>query len=62
VPYQTGSIGVALAGRDTGVSQFFVSHVATPHLDGKYALLGRATGPWDALIDGDVIKKARLLE
>jgi cyclophilin family peptidyl-prolyl cis-trans isomerase len=54
------SVGVALAGRDTGSSQLFVTHVATPHLDGEYAELGSASGPWDALVDGDVIRAARV--
>jgi cyclophilin family peptidyl-prolyl cis-trans isomerase len=60
LPYETLSVGVALAGRDTGSSQLFVTHAPTPHLDGAYALLGRATGPWDQLVDGDVIKSAKV--
>ncbi len=52
------TVGVALAGRDTGSSQLFVTHAPTPHLDGNYALIGSASGPWDALIDGDVIQRA----
>ncbi|MCA9619172.1 MAG: peptidylprolyl isomerase [Myxococcales bacterium] len=55
-PYVAGSVGVALAGRDTGSSQLFVTHRATPRLTGEYAILGQAEGPWDALIDGDVIQ------
>jgi cyclophilin family peptidyl-prolyl cis-trans isomerase/HEAT repeat protein len=55
VPYAPLSIGVALAGRDTGSSQLFVTHVPTPHLDGRYAWLGTASGPWNALVDGDRI-------
>ncbi|HZO14848.1 MAG TPA: peptidylprolyl isomerase, partial [Polyangiaceae bacterium] len=62
ISYRTGSVGVALAGRDTGGSQLFVLHVPTPHLDGKYALLGKGGGAWDALVDGDVIRKARIVE
>jgi cyclophilin family peptidyl-prolyl cis-trans isomerase len=62
VGYRVGSVGVALAGRDTGGSQLFVTHLSTPHLDGKYALLGSATGAWDTLIDGDIIQKARIVE
>lgn len=52
------TVGVALAGRDTGSSQLFVTHAATPHLDGDYAEIGTATGAWDTLVDGDVIHKA----
>lgn len=57
IHFAPGTVGVALAGRDTGSSQLFVTHAATPHLDGEYAQIGTATGPWDSLIDGDVIHK-----
>jgi cyclophilin family peptidyl-prolyl cis-trans isomerase len=50
-------VGVALAGRDTGSSQIFVMHGRAPHLDGQYALVGSATGPWAAFVDGDLIRK-----
>lgn len=35
-PYVRGSVGMALAGRHTGGSQFFITHSAQPHLDGRY--------------------------
>lgn len=57
-PFEAMSVGVALAGRDTGSSQFFVTLSRVPHLDGQYALLGRASGDWSALAEGDVIRKA----
>ncbi|MBI3072771.1 MAG: peptidylprolyl isomerase [Deltaproteobacteria bacterium] len=34
--YVRGSVGMALAGRHTGGSQFFITHSAQPHLDGRY--------------------------
>jgi cyclophilin family peptidyl-prolyl cis-trans isomerase len=55
VPFGERSVGVALAGRDTGSSQLFVTFAPTPHLDGEYAWLGTAEGPWEALVEGDVI-------
>lgn len=55
-----GSVGMALAGRDTGSSQFFVTLSALPQLDGQYAWLGRASGPWSSLVEGDRIVRARL--
>jgi cyclophilin family peptidyl-prolyl cis-trans isomerase/HEAT repeat protein len=58
VHYGPLSVGVALAGRDTGSTQIFVTHSAYPRLDGRYAWLGRAKGPWDAVVEGDVIRKA----
>jgi cyclophilin family peptidyl-prolyl cis-trans isomerase/uncharacterized SAM-binding protein YcdF (DUF218 family) len=60
--FALGSVGVALAGRDTGLSQFFVTLRRTPHLDGEYSLIGRAEPGWDKLAAGDRILKARVLE
>ena len=59
-PFEQGSVGVALSGRDTGSSQLFVMRGRHPHLDGKYALVGTSSGPWDAVIEGDAILKASL--
>lgn len=49
-------IGVALAGRDTGSSQVFVTLARHPHLDGQYAWVGRADGDWDAVAEGDIVR------
>ncbi|MGB1701419.1 MAG: peptidylprolyl isomerase, partial [Nannocystaceae bacterium] len=38
--YERGAVGIATAGRDTGGSQLFVTHAATPHLDGRYTVVG----------------------
>jgi cyclophilin family peptidyl-prolyl cis-trans isomerase/HEAT repeat protein len=62
VSFEAGVVGVALAGRDTGSSQLFVTLAPSPHLDGEYAVIGRATGPWDALVEGDVLRSVRLAE
>ena len=35
-----GVLGVAHAGKDTGGSQFFITHQAHPHLDGGYTVFG----------------------
>jgi len=58
IPFAEGDIGVALAGRDTGSSQIFVMLGRAPHLDGSYAHLGKATGPWAAIAEGDRVIKA----
>jgi cyclophilin family peptidyl-prolyl cis-trans isomerase len=58
LPFEPLSVGIALSGRDTGSSQIFVMAGRYPHLDGRYALLGTAAGPWAALAEGDVIRKA----
>lgn len=60
VSFETGVVGIALGGRDTGSSQLFVTLGPAPHLDGEYAVIGKATGPWDALTEGDQIRSARI--
>lgn len=39
-PFVTGAVGMALAGPDTGGSQFFVTLTDQPHLDGRYPRVG----------------------
>jgi cyclophilin family peptidyl-prolyl cis-trans isomerase len=40
-PYRRGSVGMALSGRDSGSSQFFVTLGRQPHLDGRYTQFAR---------------------
>ena len=60
LPFEPLTVGVALAGRDTGSSQLFVMHGRFPHLDGKYAVVGTASGPWGAFVDGDLVQRVTL--
>ena len=62
VPFAPLDVGMALAGRDTGSSQVFVTLSRTPHLDGEYARVGRAEGAWGSLAQGDVIVDAKVVE
>jgi len=62
VPFAELDVGMALAGRDTGSSQIFVTLSRTPHLDGEYTRVGRAEGAWSSIAQGDVIVDARLVE
>jgi cyclophilin family peptidyl-prolyl cis-trans isomerase/HEAT repeat protein len=48
--YETGVLGMALSGKDTGGSQFFFTLSDQPHLDGRYTIFGRVTRGLDLLI------------
>ena len=61
LPYGASDVGVALAGRDTGSSQLFVTLARYPNLDQEYALIGRADGNWNAVAEGDVIRQVRVV-
>ncbi|MBK9331293.1 MAG: peptidylprolyl isomerase [Ignavibacteria bacterium] len=56
--YETGYVGMASSGKDTEGSQFFITHSATPHLDGKYTIFGKVTDGMqtvDKIMVGDMI-------
>jgi cyclophilin family peptidyl-prolyl cis-trans isomerase len=38
--YDTGAVGMALSGKDTGGSQYFITLSPQPHLDGRYTIFG----------------------
>jgi len=63
--YERGTVGVALAGKDTGGSQIFISHGAPHHLDGRYPVVGRVVEgldvvdrilPFDTITSVDVVR------
>ena len=63
LPYRTGTVGMALAGKDTGGSQWFVTHVSQPHLLGTYPVFARVTEGQDVvdrLVPGDRIQRIAL--
>jgi cyclophilin family peptidyl-prolyl cis-trans isomerase len=65
VPYTRGAIGMALSGKDTGGSQWFVTHSPQPHLDGGYTVFGQVTSGMetvDAIVRGDRIRDVRVTE
>lgn len=59
-----GWVGLASAGKDTEGVQFFITHTPTPHLDGKYTIIGKVKSGMDAvhkLIQGDRIQNITIL-
>lgn len=64
-PYVRGAVGMALSGKDTGGSQFFITHSPQPHLDGGYTVFGQVTSGMevvDRIVRGDLIKRIVITE
>ena len=62
-PYLRGAVGMALAWRDTGGSQFFITHSPQPHLDARYTVFGRVVAGMevvDRVTQWDVMKRVRV--
>jgi HEAT repeat protein/cyclophilin family peptidyl-prolyl cis-trans isomerase len=63
LPYLRGTIGMALSGKDTGGSQFFLTRSPQPHLDAKYTVFARVVTGMDVvdrLQQGDTIERIRV--
>ena len=60
-----GVLAMANAGPRTNGSQFFITHVPTPHLNNKHTIFGEILGPADqnvvdAIRKGDKIKSIKI--
>lgn len=66
VPYERGTVGMALSGPHTGGSQWFVTHSPQPHLDGGYTVFGRVNETdmkiVDSIVRGDKILSVKIVE
>ena len=62
-PYLRGTVGMALDWRDTGGSQFFVTHSPAPHLDARYTVFGFVVNGMDVvdrIVQWDRIVRVRV--
>lgn len=62
--YRRGTVGIPLAGRDTGSGQIFITQGPQPHLDGRYTVVGTVTEGLDVvdrLLPHDRIERVEVL-
>jgi len=63
--HEKGVISMANAGPNTNGSQFFITHLATPHLDGRHTVFGKVVSGQevvDSIQQGDTMNSVVLAE
>ena len=62
--YETGMVGMALSGKDTGGSQWFVTLSPQPHLNGRYTIFAEVTRGLDVakrVTQGAIVNRVEVL-
>ena len=62
--YTAGQVGMALSGKDTGGSQWFITLAPQPHLDGRYTIFATVTKGLDVarhITQGATIERVEIL-
>ena len=63
--HEAGSLGMLNKGSNSGGSQFYVTHMPQPHLDGRHTIFGKIESGFDVLMrieKGDIIKSIKIKE
>jgi len=61
--YGPGMVGMALSGKDTGGSQWFITHSPQPHLNGRYTIFAHVVRGMDVvsrIVQGDRVTKVEV--